>query len=303
MLRLAPPRFPDRRSLPAGGAGLRERLAPLSTLQPAGRVSKHFPAGLRALSDASGNRGAPVRVRLAPQLGTPGVERDLLGVFSDSQLNALGLAAFLARTKVQESPLIVLDDPLQAGDADHRLTFVAYVLEALLDAGVQVMILSFDEMTSKTIHNRYESLPVDGFVVTMENPATGSVIAKTSDTAEALLQQASIHLGSDHVAVRRAGSQAIRVAAERLAKEIIIKERTANGETATLEDYVGQTLGPLITDLTPYLTDPADRGKWKTINIAASPGQHDSSVPTRTDLKVAHGDLKKFHKTYIKGTA
>ena len=33
------------------------RLAPLSTLQPAGRVTEHCPTGIRALSDASGNRG------------------------------------------------------------------------------------------------------------------------------------------------------------------------------------------------------------------------------------------------------
>jgi len=47
--------------LPPGGARLRTGLAPLSTLRPAGRVSEHCPAGLRALSDASGNRGAPGR--------------------------------------------------------------------------------------------------------------------------------------------------------------------------------------------------------------------------------------------------
>ena len=49
-------RFPDRRALPPGGAGLRARLAPLSALQPAARVSKHCSTGLRALSDTSGNR-------------------------------------------------------------------------------------------------------------------------------------------------------------------------------------------------------------------------------------------------------
>ncbi len=248
----------------------------------------------------AGKRFVSLKARLRPQLGAAGVERDALGVFSDSQLNALGFAAFLARTKLQESPLIILDDPLQAGDADHRLTFVAYVLQELLDAGVQVIVLSFDDMTQKLLHNRYESLPIDGFVVTLEHPSTGSVVAKTSDTADALLQQASINLGSDHVAVRRAGAQAIRVAAERLAKEILVKERTAKGDTCSLEDYEGQTLGRLIVEITPYLTDAADPGKWKTVNISTSPGLHDSSLPTRTDLKVAHGDLRKFYNTYIK---
>jgi len=248
----------------------------------------------------AGKRFVSFKVRLRPQLGALGVVRDALGVFSDSQLNALGLAAFLARTKLQESPLVVLDDPLQAGDSDHRATFVVYVLQELLDLGVQVIVLSFDDMLRKLLHNRYEALPIDGFVVTLENPSDGSVVAKISDTADALLQQASVHLVSDHPAVRRAGSQAVRVAGERVAKEILVKERSARGEICSLEDYEGETLGPLIIALAPYLTDRADLGKWKTVNTLTSPAHHDSAQPTRTDLKVALGDLRKFYKTYIR---
>jgi len=46
-------RPPDRRRLPAGEAGLRRRLAPLTALQPAGRAPLHCPTGLRTLSAAS----------------------------------------------------------------------------------------------------------------------------------------------------------------------------------------------------------------------------------------------------------
>ena len=67
-------RFPERRRLPPGEAAeavlrsrevnsrsLDRRLASLSTLQPTGRVSQHCPIGLRALSEASGNRDAVLR--------------------------------------------------------------------------------------------------------------------------------------------------------------------------------------------------------------------------------------------------
>ena len=60
--------------------------------------------------------------------GAQAVERDALGVFSDSQLNALSLAAFLARCRLQRTPFVVLDDPLQAGDDEHRPTFIDYVI-------------------------------------------------------------------------------------------------------------------------------------------------------------------------------
>ena len=49
-------RVPERRRLPAGGAGLRRRLAPLTALLPAGRVLQHCPACIRTVSDASGTR-------------------------------------------------------------------------------------------------------------------------------------------------------------------------------------------------------------------------------------------------------
>ncbi len=90
------------------------------------------------------------------------------------------------------------------------------------------------------------------------------------------------------------------LSSQRLAKEILVKERSAVGESCSFEDYEGRTLGPLIADLTPYLRDQADRGKWRTINDWLSPGHHDAPPPARADLKMAYGDLRTFHKTYIK---
>src|SRR5205809_3971241 len=72
-------RVPERRRLPAGGAGLRRRLAPLTALLPAGRVARHCPACIRTVSDASGTReddsGVPDRRRLPA--GGAGLRRRL----------------------------------------------------------------------------------------------------------------------------------------------------------------------------------------------------------------------------------
>jgi hypothetical protein len=106
-------------------------------------------------------------------------------------------------------------------------------------------------------------------------------------------------LQSDNEAVRRAGANDLRLAAERLAKEILVKERTARGESCSLEAYEGDTLGRLIASLDPYHAEQADRGKWKMINLVLSPGSHDAPVPSRADLSVAHGDLRAFYKNYI----
>jgi hypothetical protein len=81
---------------------------------------------------------------LHPDPGAPAVERDALGVYSDSQLNAIGLSIFLARTELLSSSLVVLDDPIPGSDPDHRLTFVQNTLSKLLDEGVQVILTTYD---------------------------------------------------------------------------------------------------------------------------------------------------------------
>jgi hypothetical protein len=72
------------------------------------------------------------------------VTREALGVYSDSQLNALGLSIFLARTELLGTHVLVLDDPIPGSDPEHRLTFVQNTLGELLHAGVQVVVTTFD---------------------------------------------------------------------------------------------------------------------------------------------------------------
>ena len=247
----------------------------------------------------TGRRYVLFKALLRPSVGATGVERDALGVFSDSQLNALGLAAFLARSAKQQTPFLILDDPVQAGDEDHRATFNAGVLQELIDRGIHVIVVSQDEMLSKLMHSRYEHLPVNGFSITMETPGDGARVVATSDTAEALLQRAGATLRNDNPEIRKQNSAKVREAAERLAKEILVRKRTAAGETATIADYDGKTLGPLIADLEPYLDDPSHKGKWRNVNeLVSRGGLHDTEVPTTNDLSVAHGNLKQFRRHY-----
>src|SRR5262249_223962 len=155
------------------------------------------------------------------------VERDALGVFSDSQLNALSLAAFLARCRLQNARFVILDDPLQAGDDEHRPTFVAYVLGKLIADDVQVIVLTHDDRTSKQLHHLHERLPVIGFALSLEKPFEGTTVTRTTNTAEALLQRAKVYLESDDAHLRGSAATKLREAAERIAKEIIVKSRNA----------------------------------------------------------------------------
>jgi hypothetical protein len=71
---------------------------------------------------ASGRRFVNLTAKLAVSEEASPQVRDAVGVFSDSQLNALGLSAFLARQQLLGSPFVILDDPLPGYDPDHQVT-------------------------------------------------------------------------------------------------------------------------------------------------------------------------------------
>jgi hypothetical protein len=63
-------------------------------------------------------------------------------VFSQSQLHCLGLSLFLARAIEENTGFIFLDDPVLTSDDDFRPNFASTVIEELLAAGMQVIIVT-----------------------------------------------------------------------------------------------------------------------------------------------------------------
>lgn len=221
------------------------------------------------------------------------VVRDALGILSDSQLNALGLSAFLARASLQGIPLIVLDDPVQSGDEAHRDTFIDYVVPALLDADFQVIVTTFDHSFRSLLA---KATPVDGFQVDLDEPTLGSVVVLGTHSAAALLNEAKAFL-QEGQSLRAAGAWKLRVAAEAVAKEILVSRRSAAGERASLADYAKWTLEKLVPELKPHLTDDKDQRWWNMISERLSPGSHDDAPPERATLRLVYNGLKVALKT------
>ena len=248
----------------------------------------------------TGKRFVSFKAHLYGADGAQAVERDALGVFSDSQLNALSLAAFLARCRLQRTPFVVLDDPLQAGDDEHRPTFIDYVIGKLLDDGVQVIVLTHDDRTIKEIHHMYERLPAIGYALALGKPSDGTTATRTSNTAETLLQRAKVYIDSPDPQLRRSGANKLREAAERIAKEIIVNSRNDSGDACSITDYDGVTLGPLIRKVTPYMTKPDEPGQWQVIGDRLNPGSHDDTPPPKNELKGVFTYLSNFVKDYLR---
>jgi hypothetical protein len=99
-------------------------------------------------------RGFPVEIQVKATLGGGGgaaVDVDALRVFSESQVNVLGIAAYITRAKLLGHRMVVFDDPVQSMDEDHFRTFARGLLEHLLAEGFQVLLLTHNETFDKDV--------------------------------------------------------------------------------------------------------------------------------------------------------
>lgn len=252
--------------------------------RPGARRTIDFKAGLSVKADRSD-----------PKL------RDVIAVFSQSQLHCLGLALFIARASHEGSGFIVLDDPILSSDEDYRAHFNTGVLEKLIDLGVQVVILTQDQKTWKDLGDRYLHKKISLFQIILSEPADGSSVTNTADDLATMLTRVEILLRGGHPSARKQGGELLRDATERFCKEVIVKDRRSKGDkTAAIIDHDGQNLGHLMPKVEPLLTlDPSHQGKLRAIAKDLNPANHDDAIPNKGALNVALGDLRAFKKSYL----
>lgn len=237
---------------------------------------------------------------LRTDLSSDPVEREALGVYSDSQLNALGLSIFLARTQLLDSPIVVLDDPIPGSDADHRTTFVENTLGQLLDSGVQVVLSTFDGKLVQHARAIHDWRGLSAYDLTLLDAVSGTEVTQTSDTFSQLLLEAEDNLHSPTARSRRAACNSLRSAAERLAKQIIATGRTHDGHPTGVADVHDEAsvLGKLVPLVSGYALDGAEKGQWRSFNSQLNPGSHDDDVPSTISLKQVRSNLRKIAKNH-----
>jgi hypothetical protein len=249
---------------------------------------------------AGGERFVNLDATLRAASSKDAVIRDALGVYSDSQLNALGLSIFLARAELLGSSVVVLDDPIPGSDADHRLTFVQNTLARLLDAGTQVILTTYDSKLADWAQSNHDHRGLISYQLTLSDPSAGVDPTQTSDTFSRLLLEAEDNLYAPTPRGRRAACGSYRAAAERLAKQIIATGRTHAGQACTVAHIDAEA--PMLRELVPlvsgYVLDNAERGQWRTFAKVLNPGNHDDEVPATTDLKVVRGNLRRIAKQH-----
>lgn len=227
--------------------------------------------------------------------------RDAIAVFSQSQLHCLGLATFLARAG-GGGGFIVLDDPIISIDDDYSVHFIDAVLEELLDRDVQVILLTYEQKTWRTIQERYDNGQCEAFQLSLDDPGLGTVIEKSSDTLSVMMKAAEPLTRSNVLSTRKDCCQRVRDCGERFCKELLVKKRREQGDSAALTtDYSGSkgNLEFLINETIPYLRSSDEPGKLKMLRQLINPGNHDDDVPPKSTLAVCLGNLRALKKKYL----
>lgn len=78
-------------------------------------------------------------------------EVDALRVFSESQINVIGIAAYVTRSRLLGHRVLVFDDPVQSMDEEHFRSFADTLLGQLLDEGFQVVVLTHSDQFARGI--------------------------------------------------------------------------------------------------------------------------------------------------------
>jgi hypothetical protein len=248
----------------------------------------------------TGRRYLDMKSRLKRDDLGPGIVRDAVSVLSDSQLNALGLSAFLARCVLGSAPLIVLDDPIPGSDSEHRYTFAAGTIRELLDTGRQVIVSTFDTDLSRQLHNLYQDRNIAEYNAALIDVVKGTTITSSTDRFDQLMLAAKDQMNSAVEENRNIAGSYLRRAAERLSKSIIVAGRHASGDaSASIADYDGRNLDKLHPDVVQYAVKSNEPGLWRALARELNDAAHDApTAPSRQTLKQCHGDLTALRKSH-----
>ena len=141
-------------------------------------------------------RGFPIEIEVKAALddGIDKREVDALRVFSESQVNALGIAAFVTRSKLLGHQLLILDDPVQSMDEDHFKTFARDLIPKLLDDGFQIVLLTHNDTFARDVsHYHYDR--AEYVTMSIRNSRReGSVVEEGNRRVPERLQRAEHHL-------------------------------------------------------------------------------------------------------------
>lgn len=122
------------------------------------------------------------------------LEVDALSVFSESQVNALGIAAFVTRSQLLGHRILIFDDPVQSMDEDHFKTFASELIGCLLEKGFQIILLTHNDAFARAISHHHYGFPDYVTMNTIHSRTKGSEVKEGNRTIPERLRTAESKL-------------------------------------------------------------------------------------------------------------
>ena len=229
-------------------------------------------------------RGFPVSFELKANLDDAETQFqvDLVRVFSESQVNALGVAAFVTRSKLLGHSMLVLDDPVQSMDEDHFKTFARDLITGVLGDGFQVILLTHNDTFARDVSHYHYGRPDYVTMSIRHSRREGSVVTEGNRRVSERLKLAEdmIDTGNASEAWRY-----IRLAVERLYTVTFIKYGPGSFKPESWQHQTADYMWNAGVDkiVLGQLPDAADR--FKEILDMTAGGAHDAKPRGETDIR------------------
>lgn len=207
-------------------------------------------------------------------------EVDALRVFSESQVNVVGIAAFLTRAQLLGHSLVVFDDPVQSMDEEHHRSFASALLPALLARNVQVVILTHNDSFARCVADHHFEREAFATLQATPSKRNGCTVAEGSRRVAERLRTAERMAEEGQL---QNAWRFVRIAMERL---YLLTHAKANPGTPmegwrnlTAEDMWNKGAGAVIS------AHEKDAGRrLKEILSLTVAGAHDKAATSETDL-------------------
>lgn len=229
-------------------------------------------------------KGFPVEIEIKAVLddGQQQKEVDALRVFSESQVNALGIAAFVTRSKLLGHKMLIFDDPVQSMDEEHFKTFAEDVLTHVLNEGFQVTLLTHNDMFARDVSHCHYDHPGYVLMAVRLSKRDGCVVEEGNRRFSERLKLAEKK--TDDGDFKRAWGL-IREAIERLYTVVYIKYGPSSFKPDSWKDQTAEYMfdsgvGKIIDEKAPGIGN-----KLKDILDMSAAGSHDKPPRGETDLR------------------
>lgn len=212
--------------------------------------------------------------------GKSNPEVDALRVFSESQINVIGLAAYITRARLLGHKILIFDDPVQSMDEEHFRSFAAKLLPRLLDEGLQILILTHSDTFARRLHDHHFERESYLTLETRVGKKFGCQVIEGNRRVTERLKNARRKASEGDL---QGAWRLIRLAIERLYTLAYAKQNDGfDPETwrkMTAEDMWERGVGELIEKAVPGSSD-----RLREILTATAAGAHDKPATSETDV-------------------